>query len=86
MEQVSLDLGIYLAEDVTGLAHVERSAVARGDNLGWDAELLEQLLVHLVVVLVAKDDHYNFGVTEDAIGACHHVLKKLVLDLKVVFL
>jgi len=85
VEKVTLDLRIDLAENVACLAHVEGTAIARGDYLGWDAELLEQLFVHFVVVLVAENDHDNFGVTEDAVGACHHVLKKFVLHLRVVF-
>ncbi len=47
---------------------------------------MEQLLVHLVVILVAEDNHNDLWVPEDAIGSIHHVVKQLLLHLIVVTL
>ena len=84
VEQVTLNLGVDLSEDVAGLAHVKLEAAARGDHLRWNLELVEELLVHAVVVLVSEDDYYHLRVAEVASWTSHHVLKKFVLDLSVV--
>ena len=86
VEQVSLDLRIDLAEDVGSLAHVEFEAIARRDHLRRDIVLVEELLVHPVVVLVAEDDDHDLGVTEVAIRGLHHVMKQLALDLTIIVL
>ena len=86
VEEVTFDLGVDLAEDVASLAHVEGASVASGHDLGRDLELLEQFLVHAVVVFVAEDYEDDLGVAEDTVRPSHHVLKQLVLDLAVVVL
>ena len=86
VEQVTLDLGVNLSENVAGLAHVKLVAVARGDHLRGDLKLVEELLVHAVVVLVSKDYNHNLRMTEVSCRTCHHVLEKFLLDLSVIVL
>ena len=86
MEQVALDLRVNLAQDVRGLAQIELESIADSDDLRGDPELCEQLLVHLVVVLLAEDHDGNLGVAEDSIWPVHHVAQQLVLHLSVIVL
>lgn len=84
MEEVAFNLRIDLTQDVGGLTHVEFKAIASGDNLRWDLKLMEELLVHLVVVLLTKHDHDDLGVSEHTVWSIHHVIKELTFDLSVV--
>ena len=86
VEQVSLDLRIDLTEDVGRLAHVEFEGIARRDHLRRNVVLVEELLVHSVVVLVAEDDNHDLRVTEVAVRGLHHVVKQLALDLAIIVL
>ena len=86
VEQVTLNLRVDLPEDVAGLAHVELEAIARGDDLGGNLVLVEELLVHAVVVLVSEDDHDNLGMAEVSCRTSHHVLEQLTFNLSVVIL
>lgn len=84
VEEVAFDLGVDLAQDVRGLTHVEFKAIASGDNLRWDLELMEELLVHFVVMLLTKHNHDDLGVSEHTVWSVHHVIKELTFDLSVV--
>lgn len=77
VKQVSLDLGVDLSKDVRCLGHVEFVGILSANNLRWDLELMEQLLVHLVVVFVAKDHNYDLRVPEYACRRSHHVGEQL---------
>ena len=86
VEEVALDLRVNLAQDVGGLAQIELESVADSDDLRGDFELGEQLLVHLVVVLLAEHNDSDLGVAEHAIRPVHHVAQELVLHLIVIVL
>jgi len=60
VEQISASLAVDLSQDVAGLRWVEGLSISSSDHLRWDVELLENLFVHLVLVLIAKD-HDNHG-------------------------
>ena len=47
---------------------------------------MEQLLVHLVVVLLAEDNDNDLRVSEHTVRSIHHVIKHLALDLSIVVL
>ena len=47
---------------------------------------MEQLLVHLVVVLLAEDNDNDLRVSENTVRSIHHVIKHLALDLSIVVL
>lgn len=47
---------------------------------------MEQLLVHLVVVLLAEDNDNDLRVSEHTVRTIHHVVKHLALDLSIVIL
>ena len=47
---------------------------------------MEQLLVHLVVVLVAQHDHDDLRMPKNAVWRGHHVAQELGLDFIVVLL
>ena len=86
IEQVSLHLGIELAQDIGGLAHVELTSIARRDDLRRDLKLVEELFVHAVVVLVAKDDYHDLRVAEVAIRRILHILEQMTLNLGITVL
>lgn len=80
-EEIAADLRVDLSEDVRGLGHVEFGSVAHSDHLRWHLVLLEQLLVHLVVVFVGEDHQDDQGVTEHRLGALHHEVEQTALHL-----
>ncbi len=84
VEQVTLDLRVDLAKNVGSFTHVELETIASGDDLGWDLELVEQLLVHLVVVLLAENNDDDLWVSEHTVRTIHHIIKHLALDLGIV--
>ena len=84
VEQITRDLGVDLSQHIGCLRKIELVGISGCDDLGGDLELVEQALVHLVVVLVAKDYYDHLRVPEDTLGAGHHVVKQLRLDLVVV--
>ena len=47
---------------------------------------MEQLLVHLVVVLIAEDNDNDLRVSEHTVRTIHHVVEHLALDLSIVIL
>ncbi len=47
---------------------------------------MEQLLVHLVVVLLTEDNDNDLRVSEHTVRTIHHVVKHLALDLCIVIL
>lgn len=84
VEEVAFDLRVDLTQDVGSFTHVELESIASGDNLRWDLKLMEELLVHLVVVLLTEHDHDDLGVSEHTVWTIHHVIKELTFDLSVV--
>ena len=86
VEQVALDLRVDLPQDVRSLAHVELEAVASRDDLRRNLELMEKLLVHAVVVLVAENNDHDLRVAEVTVRRLHHVVKQAILHFSIVVL
>ncbi len=84
VEQVTLNLRVDLTKDVRSLTHVELETIASSDNLGRNLELVEQFLVHLVVVLLAEDNDNDLRVSEHTVRTIHHIVEHLALDLSII--
>ena len=86
VEEVTSNLAVDLSEDVGGFGGVEAVGISDGDHLRWDLVLLEEFLVHLVLIFLAKHNDDHLGVSEHTTFAWHHVVEELLFDLESVSL
>ena len=86
VEKIALDLGVDLPEDVRSLAHVEGAPIANCDDLRRDLELMEELLVHPVVLFEPQHHHDDLWMPEDRLWPSHHVVHELSFGLHYVLL
>ena len=80
IEKVSSYLAIDLSQDIAGFGSIERESILGCNHLRWNLVLLEELLVHLVVVCIVKDNNNHHWMSEDTLWASHHVVEDLLFD------
>ena len=82
--KISSTFDIDLLENVACLWQIEWPSISSRDDLWWDLVLLEKLLVHRIIALVAENrDNYHW-MAEDAIFRSHHVVKESLFKSVVV--